>query len=458
MWRRSPAEVTASVHLTERSGHMEILIPVIIFLPLGMMIIFASTKAYPPEERSWLLTLLITALLLRIGLATAFATFAELRVFHADAVGYEDIGLYLASVWRGEAPAVELAPTNSGYHIFAGAICYVFGRYRANVSMVNAVLGTLLSLLVYDLACKLFHHVVARRAALFVAVMPSMVLWGSMALKDLPVTFCIVVSLSSCIDLKQKFTARAAIGTFLPILAIYPMRFYIVYFVIFAIVVSMILDRSLSQLTGVYRQIFVLAMFAGLFLMLGFADQAESDASQYASLEMISRYRRGMAETANSGFYADVDISRPDSALMYLPIGLAHLLLAPFPWQMTSLGPLIAAPETIFWWTLVPATVRGIVFSMRNRFSSSLPLLAFTATLTLVYSLTQGNVGAAFRQRAQILVFLFIFSSVGFYLAKARAAGIDPKLLLQNPSPSPAPSTPAIPDARGANSAAAAPS
>jgi 4-amino-4-deoxy-L-arabinose transferase-like glycosyltransferase len=427
---------------------MEILIPLAIFVPLGIMIIFALTKSFPQEERSWLLTLLITALLLRVALATAFATFPELRVFHADAVGYEDIGLYLASVWRGEAPMVELAATNSGYHYFAGAICYVFGRYRANVSMVNAVLGTLLALLVYDLTRKLFHHIVARRAALFVAVMPSMVLWGSMALKDLPVTFCIVVSLSSCVDLKQRFTARAALGTFLPILAIYPMRFYIVYFVVFAIVVSMILDRSLSQLTGVYRQVLVLAMFAGLFLLLGFADQAESDASQYASLEMISRYRRGMAETANSGFYADVDISRPDSALMYLPIGLAHLLLAPFPWQMTSLGPLIAAPETIFWWTLVPATIRGIAFSVRNRFSSSLPLLAFTATLTAVYSLTQGNVGAAFRQRAQILVFLFIFSAVGFYLAKARAAGLDPRLLLQNPEPEPGPAAPpALPGA-----------
>jgi hypothetical protein len=142
-----------------------------------------------------------------------------------------------------------------------------------------------------------------------------------------------------------------------------------------------------------------------------------------------------MAETANSGFSADVDISRPDSALMFLPIGMAHLLLAPFPWQMTSLGPLIAAPETIFWWTLVPGTVRGVVFSVKNRFSESLPLLAFTATLTAAYSLMQGNVGAAFRQRAQILVFLFIFSALGTYMAKARAAGLQPSLLLKDSNP-----------------------
>lgn len=45
----------------------------------------------------------------------------------------------------------------------------------------------------------------------------------------------------------------------------------------------------------------------------------------------------------------------------------------------------------------------------------------------------QGNVGAAFRQRAQILVFLFIFNALGTYIAKARAAGIDPKALLRDP-------------------------
>jgi 4-amino-4-deoxy-L-arabinose transferase-like glycosyltransferase len=416
---------------------MEILIPIAVFVPLGIMIIFAFTRSYPADERSWLVTLLTTALLLRVGLAILFATFQELRVFHADAGGYEDTGLYLASAWRGEVPALIMPTVNWGYQLLAGVICFVFGRYRVNVSLVNAVLGTMLALLVYDLAKKLFHHVVARRAALFVAVMPSMVLWGSMALKDLPVTFCIVVSLSSCVDLKQKLTPSAFLGTILPILAIYPMRFYIVYFVVFAIVVSLILDRSLNRLTGVYRQILVLVVFAGLFLLLGMADQAESDASQYVSLEMVSRYRRGMAESANSGFYADVDISRPDSALMYLPVGLAHLLLAPFPWQMTSLGPLIAAPETIFWWTIFPATIRGIVFSIRNRFSASLPLLAFTATLTLAYSLTQGNVGAAFRQRAQILVFLFIFSAVGTYLGKVREAGLAPSLLLRGPDPEP---------------------
>jgi hypothetical protein len=40
--------------------------------------------------------------------------------------------------------------------------------------------------------------------------------------------------------------------------------------------------------------------------------------------------------------------------------------------------------------------------------------------LTLAYSIFQGNVGTAYRQRSQLLVFYFIFVSVGYVLVKER--------------------------------------
>jgi hypothetical protein len=36
--------------------------------------------------------------------------------------------------------------------------------------------------------------------------------------------------------------------------------------------------------------------------------------------------------------------------------------------------------------------------------------------LSIAYSVFQGNVGTAYRQRAQLLVFYFIFVAVGFVL------------------------------------------
>ena len=48
------------------------------------------------------------------------------------------------------------------------------------------------------------------------------------------------------------------------------------------------------------------------------------------------------------------------------------------------------------------------------------PILIFTTLLTLTYSILQGNIGTAYRQRAQLLVFYFIFVAIGFVLVKEK--------------------------------------
>jgi hypothetical protein len=62
----------------------------------------------------------------------------------------------------------------------------------------------------------------------------------------------------------------------------------------------------------------------------------------------------------------------------------------------------------------------GIWFTLRYRLRQALPILLFTTMLTLAYSIFQGNVGTAYRQRSQILVFYFIFVAVGAVLFKER--------------------------------------
>ena len=65
---------------------------------------------------------------------------------------------------------------------------------------------------------------------------------------------------------------------------------------------------------------------------------------------------------------------------------------------------------------MMPLLVAGIWYTIRNRLRSSIPVLIFSLMLTLAYSIFQGNVGTAYRQRTQIQVFLFIFISVGITL------------------------------------------
>jgi hypothetical protein len=409
---------------------VDVVIPFAVFMSIGIFAVTMVSRTLPPDEGAWMRSLLLTSLLLRIAAATAFQLFPVLRVFHEDASGAEYFGMQIASVWRGEAPPFDYARPNNGFVFIGAALYYTFGRFAVVLPYFNCIVGTMIVFFIYRLAVRLFHPAVGRTVALLVGLMPSMVLWSSVALKDATVTLCLVIALSSCVDLKERLSLGAAVGIVLPILAVQSIRFYIVYFMGFAIVVSLVLDRGLGFLTGVYKQLFIVLSIIGLFVLAGTADRAESDL-QLFSLEYASNYRYGMAVTANSGFDVDVDVSTPGKALAYLPIGVAHLLWAPFPWQMVSLRPLLAAPETILWWFMIPATARGIIFAVRNRFSATSALLIFSATLTCAYSLIHGNVGSAFRQRAQILVFLFIFSAAGIYVKKLRKLGYDPAQILQ---------------------------
>jgi bacteriorhodopsin len=74
----------------------------------------------------------------------------------------------------------------------------------------------------------------------------------------------------------------------------------------------------------------------------------------------------------------------------------------------------------LIWWVSFPLLVLGIWFTVRHRLRQALPILIFTSMLTIAYSVFQGNIGTAYRQRSQLLVFYFIFVSVGYVLLKER--------------------------------------
>jgi hypothetical protein len=126
--------------------------------------------------------------------------------------------------------------------------------------------------------------------------------------------------------------------------------------------------------------------------------------------------RKDSAVSAESGFGKDVDVSTTKGALSTIPLGLLYLLFAPFPWQIVSLRQSITLPEMIIWWASFPLMILGLWFSVRYRLRMISPILIFTVMLSIAYSVVQGNVGTAYRQRAQLLVFYFIFVAVGFVL------------------------------------------
>jgi len=165
--------------------------------------------------------------------------------------------------------------------------------------------------------------------------------------------------------------------------------------------------------------IFAIVLLGLALTYVGVTRSAGTQFERYGNLESVQRSRQDLTRS-ESGFGRDVDVSSTSGALSTIPMGMAYLLFAPFPWQVTSLRQSITLPEMVIWWASVPLLVLGLWFSVRYRLRMISPILIFTVMLTFAYSVFQGNVGTAYRQRAQVLVFYFIFVAVGFVLVKEK--------------------------------------
>jgi hypothetical protein len=274
---------------------------------------------------------------------------------------------------------------------------------------------------VYYTAMSLFNNVrVAKLAALLVTFFPSLILWSSQALKDGLIILALSVSILATLRLMEKITVGWVVVITVSLLTLLSLRFYIFYMMTAAVAGSFVMGMKTLSAQG-FLQRFVAVTAIGLaFTWFGVLNYANSQFDRFANLKQIQLSRQDQSE-AGSGFGKDVDITTTEGALSVIPLGVVYLLFAPFPWQFSTLRQSITLPEMIVWWFSFPLLVLGMWYSIKHRLRQVSPIVIFTTMLTLVYSVFQGNVGTAYRQRSQLLVFYFIFVAVGGIIMKERA-------------------------------------
>jgi len=190
--------------------------------------------------------------------------------------------------------------------------------------------------------------------------------------------------------------------------------------VVLAITVAFILGRRRLTAQSFARQLIIMTVIGMALAYFGVSRYATQQFDAYGSFRQLQLMRMDASQSAVSGFGQDIDVSSPEGALSALPLGLSYLLLAPFPWQLASVRQIITLPEMLVWWSSIPLLIVGLIFTVKYRLREVAPILIFTTLLTLTYSILQGNVGTAYRQRAQLLIFYFVFVSIGFVLGREK--------------------------------------
>ncbi len=395
-----------------------------VLLCVGLAVVAGFVAYRQGGNGPFLLKLFVSALLIRMLLGTGIFIFKAQEFFGGDAITYDWYGTAQLRGWYGEKYYEALVKGFVGEGQSAWgmvnmvAVVYAgLGRNMLAIQFVNSVLGAATAIIIFLCAQQVYQNLrVARFAAVAVAFYPSLVLWSSQGLKDGPIVFCLALAILATLKLGEKFTFKYVVILVCSLFAVLSLRFYVFYMLGVAIGGAFVVGMQKLTATNFVRQ-FVVMVFLGLSLTyLGVTRYANIQADQFASLERVERSRLDASVSAQSGFGKDVDVSTAQGALSTIPMGLLYLLFAPFPWQVISLRQSITLPEMIIWWASFPLLILGAWYSIRYRLRQISPIVIFTAMLSLAYSVFQGNVGTAYRQRAQLLVFYFIFVAVGYVL------------------------------------------
>ena len=232
--------------------------------------------------------------------------------------------------------------------------------------------------------------------------------------------FTLALSILATLKLSERISLKYVLILTACLMSLLSLRFYIFYMMAAAVAGAFVIRMRHTSAHKVLGQ-FVAILGIGLALTwFGVIRYADTQFTRFANLEAVQISRLNLAQSAQSGFAKDVDVSTTRGALTAIPIGMVYLLFAPFPWQLNNLRQSITLPEMIMWWSAFPLLILGLWFAIKHRLRQIFPILMFTVMLSLAYSVFQGNVGTAYRQRAQLLVFYFIFVAVGLVLVKEK--------------------------------------
>src|SRR5215831_11972458 len=395
-------------------------------LPLVGAVLFAVRRL---DDRRFLLRIFLIGFLIRVAIGTVIYIFHWQEFFGGDAMTYDFLGDAVLNVWQGKPEYQRLidvfygggASSGWGMLYFVAVIYRIVGRNMLATQYVNCVIGAATSVIAYVISLEIFpNRSVARVAAMFTAFFPSLIIWSCQGLKDGPIVFLLTLSMAAILKLGDKFSVKYLAALALALCSLLTMRFYVFYIVVIAAAAAFILGRNRLTAQSFARQLIVISVISLALGYFGVSYYATQQIEAYGSVEQLQRMRSDAALSAQSGFGKDTDVSTTSGAMTAIPIGLTYLLLAPFPWQFGSLRQMLTLPEMLVWWCSIPLLVLGAWFTIRHRLREIAPILVFTSLLTLTYSILQGNVGTAYRQRAQLLVFYFIFVAVGFVLMKEK--------------------------------------
>jgi hypothetical protein len=325
-------------------------------------------------------------------------------LFAPDEGDYEIYGRIVAALLSGQIPSLPPGIKTPGVVWVMGVLYWAFGPGPLMPKLVVGLSGAWSSVLVALIAARAFSTAVARRAGLIAAIVPSLVLWSSLELKDPWTLLGVELMLLCFLHLREKIRWHLALLFAGAFVVVWSNRSYEAVFGLVGCAISLIRLSRRRLLRGLLLipalvAVIVVAVQASDALAVG------EEGEPVDAVDVINNVRTGYATDAGSAVNLSlVDTSSALGMVLWIPIGLVYTYLAPFPFSGTSLISLATSPEMLVWYFLLPSLYRGARSLKRDqKVGALLPVIGYVLAASLGWSVMVGNVGSLYRYRAQML-------------------------------------------------------
>lgn len=394
---------------------------------LGLVVIFLFRFDF--KDTVFLSNIFIVSFLLRILLAFFLFNFVFLRNGNGllgDAWPYSENGWSILQLWREgirDFTTIEfmLTPKNpagnlGNYDIWNAVIYSVTGKSPLSVIFINSFAGSLCVVFIYDIVKQIYNEEAAGIAAILTAFWPSVFFWSIQNLKEPISALLISVIAWGCIKLNKRFRFYVIFLIISAVLALMEFR-GIAFLVLIAGLIGAFLWSSWR--TSRLQALVIIGLLAtGYFLCQEMIKTLISNAIRLdmndSLLDLIYTKRTHKLYEAGSAFLAGFDFRNPFKLLLYTPLGLLVVWLAPFPWQLGSILQIVSLPETICYYIVLFYLFAGVRHVIARNSLEGIIIISLVFVMQLVFAFAEGNVGTLFRHRAMILPLMFALGGIGF--------------------------------------------
>lgn len=398
--------------------------------------LFATGKVTDGCQRLFARRLFIGAWLLRVTVTLPLHYVNKLdngngALFQDDYTN-DLVAEWLLRIARGEGISVfpgHQHLLDSSYTYLLMGLYAVFGHVPLLPKLLNASLGALCAVLVFDMARRAFKPSVAVIAGLGAAAMPTLVLWSTVTLKE---TLVLLVALLGLVALQRlsdgPFTAGLLVT--LVTIAVVSLDLRSTTSLILLLLLPLVLLRDVPKWRLALAAAALLVLVTGgLALARGRATgRPLSGVAEDVVLQI--RHRRAQeAAAARSVIRPQQEVISPtgqpeipeaEAASDAAPFSissdivepLGYALLAPAPWQAQGLAELAASGEMLVWYVLLGASVAAWWAPPRQRLFV-ICLIAFGIANWLLLAASEGNLGNLLRHRLLLAPALLVLGAAG---------------------------------------------